>query len=108
MGRLRRGRSIRRRDGRVPDQGGGDDYSRLEDDGSLTICRLVPSVFRLMINRDILENLVIRNPLCIWTLLMLCNRIQLVDLRAISGFKWFLAQMFNLYSSKSTSPLLVM
>merc|ERR1712004_482035 len=65
--RLRRGRSVRR---------GGDDYSRLEDDGSLTICRLVPSVFSLMINRDILENLVIRNPLCIWTLLMLRNRIQ--------------------------------
>ena len=53
--------------GRVPDQGGGDDHSRLEDDGSLTICRLVPSVFSLMINRDIFENLVISNPLCIWT-----------------------------------------
>ena len=39
------------------------------------MCRLVPSVFSLMINRNILENLVIRNPLCIWTLLnlMLCN-----------------------------------
>ena len=52
--------------GRVPDQGGGDDHSGLEY-GSLTICRLVPPVFSLMINRDIFENLVISNPLCIWT-----------------------------------------
>ena len=94
--------------GRVPDQGGGDDHSRLEDDGSLTICRLVPSVFSLMINRDILENLVIRNPLCIWTLLMLRNRIQATILfvkkllsskvQDISGFKWFWAQMSSMYS----------
>ena len=94
--------------GRVPDQGGGDDHSRLEDDGSLTICRLVPSVFSLMINRDILENLVIRNPSCIWTLLMLRNRIQATisfvkkllssKVQDISGFKWFWAQMFSMYS----------
>jgi len=61
-----------------------------------------------MINRDILENLVIRNPSCIWTLLMLRNRIQATILfvkkllsskvQDISGFKWFWAQMFSMYS----------